>query len=825
MRGILNDLRFSLRMAAKSPGFTAVVLLSLSLGIAATTTIFSVLYGVMLAPSLYKDTDRLVVLWESNTAQGSSKSPVAPANFRDWLDSSRSFEDMELVVPGSPVTVTGSELPERANIQYASPGLFNLLGVRPALGHFFATERDKSANSVVLDYGFWNRHFSGNSNAIGQQVIVNGTSQTIVGVLPKGFHLFDQDTDLWMPIDRPDSATQDRSFRSWLIAVGKLRRDETLHSAQLEMNFLAQRIASEHPETNKGWGVELDPIQDAQFGYWKPSLYLLFGIVACVLLISCANVANLLLGRLTSRTRELCIRTSLGAKRSRIVKQLLTEGLFLGVLGGVLGGLLAHWGLVLFRVVAPTDFPLLQSVQINLPILSFCLAISILSGVTVSVSPAFFASRLDLNGVLKSVTQATVGHAYRRYRGALVVAEIAVSLVLLSGAGLMINSLLRLLRTDPGFRSTDVVTMQMFLSGPKYFEFRPEGVSIREGVGDFYRRLLERTSALPGVQSVGLVSWLPEMGYNTGRRDRGFRIHGQQDGTGPEQRSASFNAVSAGYFNTLQIPLLRGRAFDPHDIESEPWVAIVNEAFVHRYFRDADPIGKELLTDGGPNERARQIVGVIGNVRQNALDENPEPEIFVPFLQQASVSSAHGYQNRVHMSLVLRTVLDPAVVIVEVRKIAAEMDANQPIFETRTMSEVVADSTSLRGLYARLLELMAGIALFLCTIGIYGVMSHTVAQRTSEIGLRMAIGANSSDVLKLIFLQGAKFIVAGLGVGLVLALTFDRVLNAYLFGIRANDPTTIFACCVLLVAIAVGAIWIPARRATQIDPIITLRYE
>ena len=825
MKNILNDLRFSLRMATKSPGFAAVVLLSLSLGIAATTTIFSVIYGVILAPPLYRDTERLVVLWESNPTQGILKSPVAPANFRDWSDNSRSFEDIELVAPGSPVTVTGSELPERANIQYASPGLFALLGVRPAFGHFFATEKGKSPDSVVLDFSFWNRHFAGDRNVIGQQLTVNGTARTIVGVLPKDFHIFDQDTDLWMPIDRPDRSTQDRSFRSWLIAVGRLRSNETLQSAQKEMHFLANRIASEHPESNKGWGVKLDRIQDAQFGYWKSPLYLLFGIVACVLMISCANVANLLLGRLTSRTRELSIRASLGAKRSRIVKQLLTEGLFLGVVGGALGALLARWGLDLFRVLAPADFPLLQSVRINLPVLSFCLSISILSGIAVSVSPAFFGSRLYLNGALKSVTQATAGRAYRRYRGALVVAEIAISLVLLSGAGLMINSLLHLLRTDPGFHANDVVTMQMFLSGPKYFEFRPEGVLIQEGVEDFYCRLLERTSALPGVQSVGLVSWLPEMGYNTGRRERIFRIGGQNDGTAAEQRAAPFNAVSAGYFNTLQIPLLRGRGFDSHDTEKRPWVAIVNEAFVRRNFGGKDPIGNQLLIDGGPNERARQIVGVIGNVRQSALDQDPEPEIFVPFLQQANISSAHGYQNRVHMSLVLRAVSDPAVVVAEVRKIAAEMDASQPVFGIRTMPEVVAESTSLRRLYAKLLELVAGIAVFLCTIGIYGVMSNVVAQRTSEIGLRMAVGANSSDVLRLIFWQGAKLIAAGLSAGLLLALTLDQLLNAYLFGIQANDPTTIVACCLFLVSIAVGAIWFPARRATRIDPIVTLRYE
>lgn len=823
MRSLLKDLRFSCRMSAKNPGFTTVVLLSLSLGIGAATTIFSVFYEVLLAPSLYRDTQRLVVLWESNTVRGFSKTPVAPANFRDWRENTRSFEGMELVAPGSPVTVTTDELPERANIQYATPGLFSLLGVRPALGKLFPVQQHTSENTVLLGYGFWSRHFNSGSEIIGRQITVNGTAQTVVGVLPKGFHLFDQNTDLWLPIDRPNGASQDRTFRSWLIAVGKLRPDVTLHSAQAEMNFLAQRIAQAHPESNKGWGVRIESLQEAQFGYWKPILYLLSGIVACVLLISCANVANLLLGHLTSRSRELCIRASLGAARSRIVKQLLTEGAFLGVLGGVLGCLLAWWGIDLFRVVAPADFPLLQSVRINQPILLFCLTTSILSGIAISVSPALCASRPDLNEVLKSTTQ--VGRGYHRYRDALVIAEIALSLVLLSGAGLMINSLLRLFRVDPGFRSRDVVTMQIFLSGPKYFEFSPEGVHIRDAVGDFYHRLLERTSALPGVESAGLVSWLPEMGYNTGRRERAFRIPGLHDGDGSGQVVASLNAVSPGYFNTLEIPLLRGRTFDSRDNLSTPWVAIVNEAFAHRYLHGTDPIGKQLLIDEGSNERARQVVGVIANVRQNGLDENPDPEIYVPYLQQSGISSPHGYQNRVHMTLVLRTALEPGAVIQRVRKIAAEMDASQPVFGTRTMPEVLAESTSLRRLYAKLLELIAGIALFLSSIGLYGVMSHAVGQRTSEIGLRMAVGADTSDVLRLVFYQGAKLIFAGLGIGLALALILDRLLASCLFGIRASDPATMLACSVLLVAIGVGAVWIPARKALRVDPVVALRID
>jgi predicted permease len=825
MENLLKDLRHSLRMAARKPGFTGVVLFSLALGIAGNTTIFSVIYGVLLAPPLYRDVERLTVLWESNKAKGITRSPVAPATFRDWSENSRSFQRLELVAPGSPVTVTGSGLPERANIQYASPGLFALLGVRPALGRSFAEKEIRSTKPVVLSYGFWLRRYAGDSNVTGQHVTVNGSAYTIIGVLPKDFHLFDRDTDLWMPIDRPGAETQERSFRSWLIAVGRLRSGVTLVSAQAEMNALGQRIAEAHPETNKDWGVSVEPIQEAQFGYWKPILYLLFGIVTFVLMISCANVASLLLSRLASRNQELYVRASLGATRGRIVQQLLAEGLSLGALGGILGWTLTYWGVDLFRAVAPAEFPLLQSIRINLPVLLFCLGTSVLSGVAPSIAPALLASRVDVHEALKTATRGTVGVRYRAFRNALVVAEIALSLVLLFGAGLMINSSLRLVRVDPGFRAERVVTMQMFLSGPNYFEFGSDGVRIHEEVGNFYSRLLERTSALPGVESAGLVSWLPEMGYNTGRRERAFSIIGRHEDYSSDRPTAAFNMVSADYFKTLQVPLRKGRDFDSSDDEKSPWVAIVNEAFAQRYWPGKDPIGKRLLTEGGSEERPRQIVGVVGNVRQESLEKEGEPEIFASFLQQPSVTSGHGYQNRVHMTIVVRAIAEPASTVGAIRTIAAEMDNTQPIYAIRTMPEVLAESTSLRRLYVRLLELMAGIALFLSAIGIYSVVSHLVAQRTSEFGLRIAVGASTSDILRLVFKQGGKLIIAGLGVGLALSLTLNRFLTSYLYGIGAADPWTLAAACSVVIAVASAAIWTPARRATRVDPMVALRYE
>jgi putative ABC transport system permease protein len=821
----LGDLRFSFRTMWRNPGFTTIALLSLCLGIAATTTIFSAMYGVIIAPPLSTDADRLVILWESNKARGILRSPVAPATFRDWLDTSHSFEGLQLVAPGSPVTITGSGLPERANIQYATPGLFRLLGAQPAVGRSFAKDESKAANTVLLSYGFWSGHFARNPAVIGQSITVNGTLQTVIGVLPETFHLFDRNTDLWMPIDYPDAQSQDRAFRSWLIAVGKLRSGTTLATAQREMNFLAERIARAYPETNKGWGVNVEPLQEAQFGYWTKILYLLFGIVGFVLLISCANVTNLLLGRLTTRSREFCLRACFGASKARIVRQLLAEGLFLGVAASIAGCPLAYAGIRLFRIVAPSTFPFLQSIRINLPVLLFTVAVSVLSALVTMMSPALFATRLDINGVLKSNGQTTLGRSNSGYRNALVVAEIALTLVLLSGAGLMINSVLRLLSVDPGFDAHRVTTMEMFLDGPKYFDFTPGAVHVRRNVGEFYGRLTERASAIPGVESIGVVSWLPEMGYNTGRRERNFQIVGQRQASGLDRPSAAFNSVSRDYFRTLRISLLRGRFFDSRDDASAPWVAIVNAAFVRRYFQGADPTGQQVIIDDGLSNHVRQVVGIIRDVRQDSLGEEAAPEIFVPYLQQPTTSSPDGYQNRVHMTIVVRSALEPASVVTAVRKIAAEMDSSQPIYGVRTMSEVISGSMSLHRMYANLLELISGIAVFLSIIGIYGVTSQAVAQRTNEIGLRMAVGAHMSDVLCLVFSQGGKLVVIGLVIGLALSFAFDRFLTAYLFGVKAYDLLTLTLCCTALLLAACGAIWIPARKAARIDPMAALRYE
>ncbi len=676
---------------------------------------------------------------------------------------------------------------------------------------------------MLLSYGLWQRRYGRDSSIAGRKIIVNGEVRTVSGVLPKDFHLFDTETDIWMPIALPDARSQDRSFRSWLIAIGRLKPHESLRSAQAEMDVLSRRIALANPSSNKDWGAKIEPIQEAQFGSWKGVLYPLWGAVIFVLLISCVNVANLFLGRLASGTREMALRASLGATPRRLLIQLLNEGLLIGLAGGLLGLLLTSWGIHLFEAFAPGDFPLLHSIRLNLTVLLFCVGIALLSGALLAAVPAFAGASVDLNAVLKRGSRLSLGGAHGWSRGVFASVQIALSVALLMGAGLMARSLFSVLSIDPGFRKQEVVTMQIFLSGPRYFLWQPNGVRIHDEVAHFYSRLLDRAQGLPTVQSAAVVSWLPEMGYNTGRRERTFRIVGQTEYSVTDQRTADFNAISADYFKTLQIAMLEGRSFMSTDIKTAPWVAIVNRAFVERYCHGGHALGKEIVTADGSTEKAREIVGVVANVHQDSVERNPYPEIFVPYQQQALVAAGHGYQNRVHMNLVVKVKGDPDAAVAAIRKIAAQMDPNQPVYGVRTMATVLAEATALRRLHATLMEIFAGLAVFLSAISLYGVMSQRVSERTAEIGLRMAIGAPASTIRRLFVLEGLKLTLLGMVGGLGIGFLGDRLLGSFLFGISAHDPGTLIAVSGFLLGVCFCAIWQPARRAMRIDPVVALR--
>ncbi len=680
-----------------------------------------------------------------------------------------------------------------------------------------------SSAPVLLSYGLWVSRYDKDPSIAGRKIIVNGEVRTVCGVLPKNFHLFDMETDIWMPIALPDARSQDRSFRSWLIAVGRVKPNETLASAQAEMDVLSRRIALENPASNRDWTAKVEPIQEAQFGSWKGVLYPLWGAVIFVLLISCVNVANLFLGRLSARSREISLRASLGATRLRLVIQLLNEGLVIGLVGGVLGSLLIGWGIHLFEALAPSDFPMLHSIRLNVTVLLFCLGTAVLSGILLAIIPAFVGTSLNLNTALKRTARSSLGRHHGWFRSAFAIVQIALSVALLMGAGLMIRSLLGVLSVDPGFRKQEVMTMQIFLSGPRYFLWRPDGVRVHDDVASFYSQLLERVQSLPSIHSAALVSWLPEMGYNTGRRERTFRIIGKTEDVVAGQRVADFNAISPDYFKTLQIPMLEGHSFERTDTEAAPWVAIVNRAFVGRYCRGESAIGKEIAIAEAFDGRPREIVGVVADVHQDSLENKPAPEIFVPYRQQPRIAAGHGYQNRVHMNLVVKVLGDPDATVIAIRKIAAQMDGNQPVYGVRTMSTVLAETTALRRLHATLMEIFAGFALFLSAISLYGVVSHNVSERTAEIGLRLAMGATTAKIHRLFVVQGLKLIAWGMISGLAIGFLGSRLLSSFLFEISAHDPRTLITVCGLLLAACFCAIWPPAWRAMRIDPIVALR--
>lgn len=825
MRTVLQDFGFACRLFKASPGTALLAAISLALAIAATTTIFSVVYTVLLAPPIFRDSSRLVVVWESNRPKGISKTPVAAATFRDWRESSRTLEDLQLVAPGSPVTVTGSGFPERANLQYATPGLYHLLGVQPVIGRFFSESEMNSGAPVLFSYGLWARRYGHDASIVGRKILINGEVHVVCGVLPKDFHLFDMETDIWMPIALPDAQSQDRSGRSWLLAVGRLRPNETVTSAQAEMDVISQRIARRNPPSNKDWTAKVEPIQEAQFGSWKAVLYPLWGAVTFVLLIACINVANLFVGGLAARSSEISVRASLGATRRRLVIQLLNEGLIIALTGGLLGLLLTGWGIHLFEGLAPAYFPLLGSIRVNVAVLLFCLGTAFLSGILLAIVPAFVGTDFDLNTALKRAARPMLSRHHGPLRNGFAIVQIALSVTLLMGAGLMIRSLLGVLNTDPGFQKQGVITMQVFLSGPRYFLFQPNGVGIHNEVASFYTRLLNGIEALPMIRSVGMVSWLPEMGYNTGRRERTFHIAGQNNDEIAGQRVADLNAISADYFQTLRIPMLEGRGLKGSDTEGTHWVAIVNRTFVKRYCQGQSAVGKQIAIADGFDERLREIVGVVADVRQDSLEKAPDPEVFIPYTQRPRIAPAHGYQNRVHMNLVTWVTGDPDTAVAAIRKIAAQLDGNQPIYGVRTMSAVLAEATALRRLYATLLEIFAGFALFLSAIGLYGVISQSVSQRTAEIGLRMAIGATATRIHRLFFLEGFRLVALGMVSGLGMGFLASGLIRSFLFETSAYDLRTLLTVCGLLLSVAFIAIWSPARRAVRIDPVTALRNE
>ena len=807
-----QDLRFAFRMFSKTPGFTAIAVLTLALGIGANTAIFSFVYGVLLAPLPYRDASRIIVLNETTPRVGNVS--VSHPNFLDWRAQSRAFSQMAAVYHVG-FNLAGVSQPENIAGEAVSPNFLSMLGVHPYLGRDFEASEEKAGTApvVLLGYALWQTHLGGDRNAIGRTISLDGRSYTIIGVLPADFRSIDK-TDVMEPVGvlaTTDSDFQDRGARGDMAVVGRLAPGVSFGQARGEMEGIAARLATEYPGSNDQFGVRLQPIRDVFAGDARPALLVVFGAVMFVLLIACANVANLFLVRGAARTKEIALRIAFGASRSRIVRQMLTESFVLALLGGVFGVALALAGIKGMTRLISMDMMNGASVSLNGAVLLFTAGVVVLCAFVFGLAPAMHSTKPDVQSELKeSARTSSAGAAQNRLRGALAVAEISLSLILLTGAGLMMKSLSRLLSVDPGFHPDRVLTMEMNLRTQQYAK--------DPAIRNFWQQVLERVRALPGVESAAVGTAAPF----TGSHDRGdITIEGMplpRPGSWPHP---DYHVVSPGYVQTLGIPLLRGRSFTDADDENAPRVGMINSLLARQFFPNQDPIGKRFMSGHPPADPVKNpphwitIVGVVGDTKLYGLANPPRLEIYVPARRSPSND----------MDLLVKSAVNPAAMISAIRGVVASVDKDQPIFAISTMDALRSNSISGRSTTLILLGAFSILALVLAAIGIYGVISYSVAQRTHEIGIRMALGAQRRDVVRMVLSQGGKIAFAGIGIGIVAALGLTRLMSSLLFSVSASDPATFAAVAILLVLVALLACYVPARRAMKVDPMVALRYE
>ncbi len=827
-----QDLRYALRTMLTNRGFTAVAVLSLALGICANTTIFSAINTLLFRRLPYQDSDRLVGILNRSLKEGGNQG-VSPADLMNWKKQNTVFDQMEVTntFAGKNVLVGGGGS-ERVGIQYATPGLFRLLGVKPVLGRLLLDEdaRQTYATNVVLSYGYWHRRFGNDPQVLGKTFFVDTSSVAVVGVLPPGFDLLGTgDTDIYQPIPIEGASASEMNDR-WLLVVARLKPGVELAQAQSSMDVVARRLEQTFPDTNKDMGIRVMPLRDALFGWTGQILYPLFAAVAFVLLIACANIANLMLSRAASRRKEVGVRTALGATRFRLIRQMLTESVLLALLGGMLGLALSFWGTKAFASLVPQWYPQAQEITIDGRVLAFTLAISILTGILFGLAPALRASKIELTDSLKEGGRSSSAGSRHRTRSIFVVAEVALALVLLVSAGLMMNTFLRVLHASPGFRADRVLTLDFRLTGTKYLDVTPMEKTgfdiVTPQVDTFCRQVLERVKALPGVESAALIDWLPMSQERADSPVRGFTIAGRPAAIAGEKPNAFYSAISSDYFQVMQIPLLKGRSPAEQDTYSTPWVVVINDAMARKFWPNQDPIGQLITLDTVPGEeRPREIIGVVGNVKQFASRIDSGPEIYASYLQQPKQSPSLFTETRLHKSLVVRTRFESQSLIDSVRSTVAGMDRDSPVFGVTTVRNVVLNSTTVERFYSQLLGIFAITALMLAAIGIYGVISYSVLERSHEIGVRMALGAQSKQVLRLMLKEG--LILSSLGVALGVAASFATtpLIAAFLYGVKAYDLLTWSLVSVFLIGVTLVATYIPGRRATHLDPMAALRHE
>jgi putative ABC transport system permease protein len=801
MSGLWQDIRYALRQLRKSPGFAVVAVLTLALGIGANTAVFSVVDQVLLHPLPYPDSDRIARFTE--TFQGVD-GDTSPANYLDFLSQNRVFADMA-ASRGWQGSLSAGDRPERVRGAMATPSFFSLFGVNPILGRGLEASDARPGNDhvAVLGYGLWQRYFAADRAIIGRTVQLNSEQYTVVGVMPPNFSP-DEYGELWLPSAwvvpthplAPDNDPRPFRDRYYLDVWARLKPEVTMQQARADLETIGHRLEKEYPDSNDKTGVSLLPLHDYLVGDIRPVLLVLLAAVGAVLLISCANVANLLLARATARAKEISIRTTLGASRRRLLRQLLTESVLLALGGGVLGLLLAVLGVPSLLALSPPDIRQFTQIGINREVLGFSFLASVICGVAFGLIPALQASRSNPNEFLKEGERGSTGNRGRT-RSALVIAEVGLSLVLLVGAGLLVKSFARLMDVDPGFGPDRLLTFNLGL---------PSSTDPTHRLA-FYQQVLQRLRALPGVQAVGAVSRLPLAGGNS---SRSFSTGGSE-----RDHNADIRVSTPDYFRAMGIPLLKGRTFSESDIENPLKLAVVNDALARTVFPGQDPIGKQL-TKFGPDSLTLQIIGVVGSVRHVGLDTIPRPEVY-QLLGQAQWPS---------MFVAIRSATsDAAMLTPAAQSVVWSVNKDIPLANVRTMQEVIANSVEQRRFSMLLLTIFATVAMLLAAIGLYGVMSYTVAQRTKEIGIRMALGARRPDVLALVVKQGMALVLIGIVAGVLLSLGTTRLISGMLFGITATDPLTFAGVGALLSAVAFLANYLPARRAAKVEPMVALRYE
>jgi putative ABC transport system permease protein len=794
-------------MLVKNWSVTAIIVVVLALGIGANTAIFSVVNAALLRPLPYADPDRLVRLTEDspNVPQMSISYP----NFLDWREQNNVFSGIAAMQFRS-LNLTGKDEPERLAGRAVSAELFDVLGVKPALGRSFATEEDRpgAIPVCIISDGLWQRRFGSDSALVGKQISLSGVSYTVIGVLPASY-AFGTPTDVFVPIGLRANEMKERSSHPGIYAVARLKPGVTVETARAELIAIAQRIGEQYGM--KGNSATLTPLKEVFVGDIRTTLLILLGAVGFVLAIACANVANLLLARAATRQKEMAIRTALGAGRLRIVRQLLTESLLLAILGGVLGMLLALWGIDLLRSASADTLPSTAVIKLDGSVLLFTLLISVLTGIVFGLAPALAAAQTDLHDTLKEGGRSsTAGGRSSWFRSTLVVTEVALSLVLLIGAGLLIRSFVRILDTDPGFKPQNLLTMQLALN-PK----KGEGVKVL----NFFNNLRGRIAALPGVESAAFSNGIP-LGQSA---DTSFAIVGRPKPEPGNQPQAMLYFTNPDYLQTMGIRLIKGRFFTEQDKQGSPLVAVIDETFQRQQFPNQDALGQRIAGDGKDNPDA-EIVGVVGHVKHFGLDaaEPVQPQLYVPY-NQAPDDAFPFLASRTN--LIIRTTADPLNLTSAVRREVQALDPNQPVYNVSTMEQTLEQSLVTQRLSMTLLAVLASLALILAAVGIYGVMSYTVTQRSHEIGIRMAIGAQQRDVFKMVIGRGMMLTLIGVAFGLLGAFGLTRLMTTMLYGVEPTDPATFAGIGILLTGVALVACYLPGRRATKVDPLVALRYE